>query len=47
MDSSEFRTFAANSGFGLAYLNGEDWEKDLSVSSVEVAIIMKKLGLAK
>jgi len=47
MDSAKFRTFAANSGLGLAYLNGEDWAKELSVSSVEVANIMKKLGLAK
>ena len=47
MDSAEFQKFAANSGLGLAYLNGEDWAKDLSVSSVDVANTMKKLGLAK
>jgi tripartite-type tricarboxylate transporter receptor subunit TctC len=47
MDSAEFQTFAANSGLGLAYLNGEDWVKDLSVSAVDVANTMKKLGLAK
>jgi len=47
MDSAEFRKFAANSGFGLAYLNGEDWAKELSVSSVDVANIMRKLGKAK
>lgn len=47
MDSPEFRKFAANSGFGLAYLNAEDWVKDLSVSSVDVANIMKKLGKAR
>lgn len=47
MDSAEFQKFAANSGLGLAYLNGEDWAKDLSISSVDVANTMKKLGLAK
>lgn len=47
IDSPGFQEFAANSGLGLAYLNSEDWGKDLSVSSVDVANTMKKLGLAK
>lgn len=47
MDSPGFQEFAANSGLGLAYMNGEDWEKDLSVSATDVANTMKKLGLAK
>jgi len=47
MDSAEFCKFAANSGYKLAYLNGEDWAKELRRSSIEVANIMKKLGKAK
>ncbi len=47
MDSEAFRKFAADSGLGLAYLNAEDWENDLEISSVNVENTMKTLGLTK
>lgn len=47
MDSPGFQKFAADSGLGLAYVDGEAWAKDLAVASENVANTMKKLGLAK
>lgn len=47
MESPGFKKFAADSGLGLAYMDGKAWEKDLAVASENVANIMKKLGLAK
>jgi len=47
LDSPGFKKFAADSGLGLAYLNAEDWDKDLAASAVNVANTMKNLGLVK
>ena len=47
MESAAFQKFAKDSGLGLAYMNAEDWDKDLAASSENVANTMKKLGLAK
>ncbi len=47
MDDPAFRKFAKNAGLGLAYLSAADFEKDLEVSSTNVVVVMKKLGLVK
>ena len=47
MESPNFQKFAADSGLGLAYMDGEAWGNVLGVASEDVANIMKKLGLAK
>lgn len=47
MDSDAFQKFAAASGLGLAYMNAEDWDKDLAASSDNVSNTMKSLGLVK
>lgn len=47
MNSPAFKKFAENAGLGLAYLSAEDFKKDLDISSVNVAKVMKSLGLAK
>jgi tripartite-type tricarboxylate transporter receptor subunit TctC len=47
METAEFQKFAKDAGLGLAYLNAEDWEKELSVDAVNVSNTMKRLGLAK
>ena len=47
METDEFQKFARDAGLGLAYLNAEDWSKDLSAAAGNVAKTMKDLGLAK
>lgn len=47
MESDSFKTFAANAGLGLAYLPAAEFEKFLGTSAVNVATVMKNLGLAK
>lgn len=47
METAEFQKFAKDAGLGLAYLNAEDWEKELSVDAVNVSNTMTRLGLAK
>ncbi|MBT6033042.1 MAG: tripartite tricarboxylate transporter substrate binding protein [Kordiimonadaceae bacterium] len=47
MESDAFKAFAADTGLGVSYMSAEDWEKDLSTSSVSVAKTMKNLGLAR
>ncbi|MFQ3236491.1 MAG: tripartite-type tricarboxylate transporter receptor subunit TctC [Paraglaciecola sp.] len=46
METDEFQKFARDAGLGLAYLNAEDWSKDLSVAAESVAKTMNDLGLA-
>jgi len=47
MESAAFKKFAADTGLGVSYMSAQDWEKDLSTSSVSVASTMKSLGLAR
>ena len=47
METDEFQTFARNAGLGLAYLNAEDWSKDLAAAAGNVSNTMVALGLAK
>lgn len=46
-DTETFQTFAKNSGLGLAYMNADDFKAYLDQASVDVAEVMKALGLAK
>ncbi|MBN2657604.1 MAG: tripartite tricarboxylate transporter substrate binding protein [Spirochaetales bacterium] len=47
MNSTNFREFAKNTGLGLAYMPGQDFEAELSTASTDVNQVMKNLGLAK
>lgn len=47
METDAFKKFAADTGLGVSYMSAEDWEKDLSTSSVSIANTMKALGLAR
>ena len=47
MESEAFIKFATDTGLGVSYMSAQDWEKELSQSSVSVANTMKSLGLAR
>ncbi len=47
MESESFQQFAKNTGLGLAYMPGKEFEAELAVASEDVAKVMKNLGLAK